>query len=638
MNWLFNAFPQEVVSAAGWTLLDSLWQGGIISILLYLILYLFRNKSANIKTLVSVAALVLFAAAAVFTYITISSSPNTENSYSAGYNSIHSQMITLTNISDNTQKNIGTLLSSFYYDAKEYFNNYVDYIFTLWLLGLSFFVIRFMGGILLMTRTRKNASLIEESRWNEYIDKLCRKINLKKKVELGESGSINVPIAMGFFKPVILFPFEILSGLPREQVEAIIAHEIAHIKRYDIFINLFQSAAEIIFFFNPFVWWISGRIRLEREYCCDDIAISQCGDKLIYAKALANLESLVDSNMPLFAVPLFKNHNQLLRRINRMLQHDKNRNNFKEKFIAAVIFIGLLVSVAVFKNANAQSVAYGNNASVIGMPSSFENPALFPIMDIDSTKTKKGTSKMIFKAEDNGKTNEYRVTIKNGAITSLFVNDEKVAKEDYGKYKTLIDKKVKEHEAAMAKHEIEMQQHKEQMKQHEADMKEHDIAMKKHELEMKLQQKKIDKDMTLQKKEYEEQMKKYQADMKQHEKDMQEHDRQMKQHEKDMQKHDQQMKQHEIDMKKHEEDMKVHEAEMKKHEAFMSDMKQMLVRENITGANEKNPSFNLTASKLIVNGKEVSSEILLKAKKLYQQHFGKSIEDNSNFSVNYKND
>jgi beta-lactamase regulating signal transducer with metallopeptidase domain len=538
MNWLFNSFPRDVVSAAGWTLLDSLWQGGIISVLLYLTLYLLRNKSANLKTLISVAALVLFVAAAIATFVTLSSSPGTESSYSGGYHSIHTQIVTLTNINDNTQKSTGEFFSALYYDAKEYYNNNVNYIFTLWLLGLSFFVIRFMGGMLLMMRTRKNANMIEESGWNNYIDKLCRKINLRKKVEMGESGYISVPVAMGFFKPVILFPFEILSGLPREQVEAIIAHEIAHIKRYDIFINLFQSAAEIIFFFNPFVWWISGRIRLEREFCCDDIAISQCGDELIYAKALANLESLVDSNMPLFAVPLFKNHNQLLRRINRMLQQDKNRNNFKEKFIAAVVFMGLLVSAAVFKNTNAQSAASGNNAAVIGMASAVENTGVFSIADFDSIKARKGTSKLVFNAEDNGKTNEYRVTIKNGAITSLKVNGEKIPKEDYGKYKTLIDKKVKEHEEAMAKHEIEMKQHEEQMKQHQAEMKEHDVEMKKHDLEMKLQQKQIDKDLKQQKIEYEKQMKKHEADMKQYEKDMRQHDQQMKQHEIDMQQHD----------------------------------------------------------------------------------------------------
>jgi hypothetical protein len=221
-----------------------------------------------------------------------------------------------------------------------------------------------------------------------------------------------------------------------------------------------------------------------------------------------------------------------------MLQQDKNRNNFKEKFIAAVVFMGLLVSAAVFKNTNAQSAASVNNAAVIGMPSAVENTGVFSITEFDSIKTKKGTSKLVFNAEDNGKTNEYRVTIKNGAITSLKVNGEKIPKEDYGKYKTLIDKKVKEHEEAMAKHEIEMKQHEEQMKQHQAEMKEHDIEMKKHDLEMKLKQKQIDKDLKQQKIEYEKQMKKHEADMKQYEKDMRQHDQQMKQHEIDMQQHD----------------------------------------------------------------------------------------------------
>lgn len=630
MSWLFNAFPKEVVSAAGWTLLHSLWQGGVIAVFLYLILYLFRNRNANAKTVISVASLVLFVVVTVTTYIVISNSAETENMYFSEY-TIHipAGMAASTDAGDDTQKSIGTILSSYYSDAKQYLNKNVDYVFTIWLLGLSFFIIRFMGGMILMTRTRKHASLIENSRWNEYIDKLCKRINLKKRIELGESGALSVPVAMGFFKPIILFPLEILSGLPQEQVEAIIAHEIAHIKRYDIFINLFQSAVEIIFFFNPFIRWISGRIRLEREFCCDDIAISQCGDELIYAKALANLESLIDSNMPLFAVPLIKNHNQLLRRINRMLQQNKNRNNIKEKFIAVVLFTGLLVSVAVFKNANAQSIANGNNAGIgiPGMPASVENVIPFTGLSFDSTKVKKGTSNFTFEAEDNGKTNEYRVTIKNGEITSLFVNDEKIPEQDYGKYKTLIDKKVKEHEAAMAKHEIEMKEHEKQMQKHALDMKQHEKDMEKHAGEMKNQKVILDKEM-----------KKHEIEMKKHEQDMKQHEADMAKHDQDMAKHDQDMKQHEIDMKKHEEDMKVHEAEMKKHEAFMYDLQQLLVNENVIKAKEKNSSFKLTASKLIVNGKEVSSALLDKAKKLYQKHFGKSIDDNSNFSVNYNND
>jgi bla regulator protein blaR1 len=631
MSWLFNAFPQEVVSAAGWTLLHSLWQGGIISVFLYLLLYLFRRKNANVKTLISVAALVLFLAVSVTTYIIVSNSNQTQYIYlTESINNMHADIAEAAGIGHDAQKSIGTIVSSYYSGAKQFLNANVEYVFTLWLLGLSFFVIRFLGGLLLMTRTRNNARIIEESKWNEYIDILCERINLKKKVAFGESGSVSVPVAMGFFKPVILFPFEILSGLPQEQVEAIIAHEIAHIKRYDIFINLFQSAAEIIFFFNPFVWWISGKIRLEREYCCDDIAVSQCGDELIYAKALANLESLIESNMPLFAVPLFKNHNQLLRRINRMLQQDKNRNNIKEKFTAAILFIGLLVSVVVFKNANAQSVTTEKNASIINIPSvpflEADTPE-YPGWGIDSTKAKKGINQLNFDENENGVEKRYRVTLKNGKITSLSVDGEVIPKEDYGKYEPRINKKIKEHEAAMKQHGIEM-------KQHEADMKQHDIDMKKHEQMMKKQQIELEKEAKIREKE----MQKHEADMKKHEIEMLKHQEDMQKHDLDMKKHEEDMKKHELDMKKHAEDMKVHEAEMKKHEAFMNDIHQMLIAENVIGAKDKNPSINLTSSKLIVNGKEVSSAVLDKAKKIYQKVFNKSVEENTKYNVNINND
>ena len=109
-------------------------------------------------------------------------------------------------------------------------------------------------------------------------------------VQLLESTRVAVPMAVGWLRPAILLPVTALTGLPSDQLEAILAHELAHTRRYDYLVNLIQSAVETLLFYHPAVWWVSGRIRVEREHCCDDQAVAACGDRVLYARALAALE------------------------------------------------------------------------------------------------------------------------------------------------------------------------------------------------------------------------------------------------------------------------------------------------------------------------------------------------------------
>ena len=106
-----------------------------------------------------------------------------------------------------------------------------------------------------------------------------------------ESALVDVPVVIGWLRPVILLPVAALAGLTPAQVEAILAHELAHIRRHDSCVNVLQTIAETLLFYHPAVWWVSHRIRAEREHCCDDIAVAVCGDPVAYAQALAELES-----------------------------------------------------------------------------------------------------------------------------------------------------------------------------------------------------------------------------------------------------------------------------------------------------------------------------------------------------------
>jgi hypothetical protein len=111
-------------------------------------------------------------------------------------------------------------------------------------------------------------------------------------VRLLESALVRVPTVIGWLRPAILLPTCALTGLTPEQLEAVIAHEVAHIRRHDFLVNLLQTVVETLLFHHPVVWWLSHRIRTEREQCCDDLAVMVCGDALSYARALAQLEQL----------------------------------------------------------------------------------------------------------------------------------------------------------------------------------------------------------------------------------------------------------------------------------------------------------------------------------------------------------
>ena len=122
--------------------------------------------------------------------------------------------------------------------------------------------------------------------------RLARRLHLTRRISLLESRLVDVPTVVGWIKPVVLLPVSALAGLSAEQLEAILAHELAHIRRHDYLVNLLQTLVETLLFYHPAVWWLSGRIRAERENCCDDLAVSLCGDPVTYASALADLEAL----------------------------------------------------------------------------------------------------------------------------------------------------------------------------------------------------------------------------------------------------------------------------------------------------------------------------------------------------------
>lgn len=176
---------------------------------------------------------------------------------------------------------------------------YVPYIIGLYMTGLAIMVFRFG---LALYRVRQLRTLDVSPIGGQFADFVSfwkGRMGIGRKVVLMLSNRVVVPMVAGIVKPVILLPAATVSALSVDQVEAILLHELGHIRRNDFLVNLLQVLVETILFFNPFVWLLSSSIRKEREHCCDDIVVACSDNPLSYASALTNLEEVRINNVPL---------------------------------------------------------------------------------------------------------------------------------------------------------------------------------------------------------------------------------------------------------------------------------------------------------------------------------------------------
>jgi type II secretory pathway component GspD/PulD (secretin) len=172
---------------------------------------------------------------------------------------------------------------------------------------------------------------------------LAERLKVTRPVKLMESALVQIPTVVGWFRPVILLPASALTGLSPEQIEALLAHELAHIRRYDYLVNMFQTLVEILGFYHPAVWWISYTIRVERENCCDDLAVSVCGDKVGYARALTSME---EARFAKGELAVAASGGSLSRRIRRLIGKDSAVNK-RLGYVPVVISVLLIMALMI---------------------------------------------------------------------------------------------------------------------------------------------------------------------------------------------------------------------------------------------------------------------------------------------------
>lgn len=169
---------------------------------------------------------------------------------------------------------------------------FLSWVVAVWLAGAASLWMRLIGGWILAARLRSRLSQPAPVAWQRTLDRLKRRMRVSAPVRVLLSPLVSAPAVVGWLRPVVLAPAGALAGLPAAQMEALLLHELAHIRRCDYLVNILQSGLEAVLFYHPAVWWISGHLRAERELCCDDAVVSASVDPETYARALAGLTAL----------------------------------------------------------------------------------------------------------------------------------------------------------------------------------------------------------------------------------------------------------------------------------------------------------------------------------------------------------
>jgi beta-lactamase regulating signal transducer with metallopeptidase domain len=307
MNLLAHLLSPESMRTVALTLLHFLWQGTALAAAAYVGISFLRSASARYAF--SVFLLFLMFAAPIATFLALNSNPRatTPASSSAANSDLTSEL--------------SVHKSAAVEGSRAPSRNTPDYFFLLvelWFAGVVVFSLRSAGGFFLVERLRRKES--KPVSWE--LRNLCQALQLKMRinriVRYCESLQLDAPVVVGWIRPVVLLPIAALTGLNETQLQAVIAHELAHIQRLDAFVNLFQISVESLLFYHPAVWWLGKRIREERENCCDDVAVAICGSPVSYAQALARLaESRVAPQMVMAA-----NRGPLAARVARLLGID----------------------------------------------------------------------------------------------------------------------------------------------------------------------------------------------------------------------------------------------------------------------------------------------------------------------------
>lgn len=401
----------QFMQTIGLSLLHSLWQSALLALLVFLLLRWMRNSSSNQRYLVGVIGMFVMFCLPIVTFF------RQKSLYVADIQTdsqnVDFALLDKTILTAQSTESTNDLINQF----GSYIGQNAGLFTIFWITGVALMLIRFSGGIWLTYRLKQKGRIACPEHWQQRLIIICNQLGINRKVRIFESMKITMPMVIGYIKPVILIPAGTLAQMPYDQIEMVLLHELAHIRRADYLVNIFQSLVEILLFFNPFVWWITAVIRHERENCCDDLALRLNQQPGSLAKALVNL-SEIKLNQSFTSNLLYFNKINTMKRIERMFHQDHRRPATREKLIVsllAFVFVVIISTDALLAKVSDRE----NETKEVNMFTTSEY--LIPVSD---TLKKSGNKEVIEKRDVS-------IEMKDGKIVKAVVNGKEVPPEEF---------------------------------------------------------------------------------------------------------------------------------------------------------------------------------------------------------------
>ncbi|MCC6458929.1 MAG: M48 family metalloprotease [Saprospiraceae bacterium] len=620
-----------------WTLLHSLWQGVLLALLAGLVLQSTQKTSSALRYQLLALLFALFFATVAATFIW-----QWQQTAETGA----ALAVPAETAASTGERADITLATSFwtsgyqsYLDAGiAFFNRHAAVLTLLWALVFLLKCLNMILDLYRIRQLRTRGAIAPPAGWQNRVQVLAAQLGIRQRVTLLESARVQVPSAIGILKPVILVPLGLLAQLPAEQVEGILLHELAHIRRRDFLVNLLQHVAETIFFFNPAVLWVSALLREEREHCCDELAVATLRHKAGYLNALLYFEKFKPAPYALAFPGAGKGH--LLNRVKRIIGqgNTKSLSNMEKVTLVSCLILAGCLALLPLSDAQAQGKTKPQISSI----------------NVIGKGTAADPEQMTI-TETGGKT--YKLTRINQKIRDLYVNGQQVPEGQIADYADLIrsvddqlrqDREQAERDAAQAKLDAEQAQRDAEQAERDAALAKLDAEQAERDAEQAERdaeqakrdavQAKLDSEQA-ERDRYQGSLDAEQAkrDAAQADKDRQQAKRDAEQAKRDAEQAKRDVAQAKLDAeqakrdaeqaKRDAEQAKLDAEQAKKDQEMVENLIQELIREQLVPDKKSLSSFHLSASEFVVNGKSVPAETHQKFKAKYLK--------NSDYSIYY---
>jgi beta-lactamase regulating signal transducer with metallopeptidase domain len=298
VSGVLDAESFQILYSLSRGLLHSLWQCAAVALLLAGALALLRGSSSNVRYLAAccaMALMLLLPSATVWKFLSSTSGAQMEDESEvtgvsgefgvepAPGGRLYEKPVT---------PSAGSLQPARGESSAERASRLLPWLTLVWLAGVMLLSARTLVGLVLARRMKLRGARPVPRLWREKAAEIARKLSVSSPVKVLESSLVCVPTAVGWLRPAILLPASAFTGLTPQQLGAVLAHELAHVRRHDYLVNVLQTGVETLLFYHPAVWWVSRQIRAEREHVCDDMAVRVTGDAMTYARALTRIERL----------------------------------------------------------------------------------------------------------------------------------------------------------------------------------------------------------------------------------------------------------------------------------------------------------------------------------------------------------